>query len=878
MNTREASNEGLVPWPASGELSEKHEALKRARQASPSAGQAEILRHALASEDDAGMVSSLMCAVMRHENCENDDEKGRHYPTSDIRRVYEAALAAATRTEVRIALHSGYATFRPVDSKDGLVEAAAADLLKSKLAAAKDASEQRALISLLRTRAGWSYEQLIDVCNKWLDDPKRSLTEDDLEMWASAVARLKEREPYRADRITQEAAVRLRRTMSRLDDSAVRSRAVRLLADPLYDGECFNDLVAAMSDPDPAIRREALRAAKKLGDRGKSEARRILVSDAEEGILSAAWDALQTAGDDPAAILLDLARNPELDAATSVACSRALHSDDISLLRRAWTALPAPFRSEMERKWRHDGGWIERRFHHPMWWELWHDLLRRDRPDSVAAAAAISWVTRPLHDVLGVYDFDTITGLRRDDPVEIRTERVFRFGFLADAEAGDGVPLREVLTRSRDIDLDELAELEVRYDEERDDVARLGRQINEIATQLSDEVLAVVRRWTLLHERPRFEPLRERLGPDGERLALLLKEHDRRRQQLAGSQGEGPFRRLHQASRYLAEFLPSVGCRFAGLVAPDGVLGEYNCEDRLVTLFSPMIELAASDVARSLYLPVDEIAPHVRTIVELHELAHAHVHLGRDASLGVWRQPEGATAAFHEALAQSYTRRVVAAMSDPHLREVLDAMETWLPPEYRFADLLNEVDAEGLRSWFVSRRHVQPARTLDDLVVAVLKAVPGYLQIVESTLGRQALSAIVSRLRAALKAAIDANSQERPVALHAVLSALAEQPNAAAILGAFLVGGWPADDERRWLLHEARISGSPVGKRPLRFIRKRDRVMAISQSRTASELGLVAALRACEIVALDERRPVSSAPQPESGRNRPRRRGKEAAT
>jgi hypothetical protein len=863
----------VLAWPVGGKYDEKAAALDEIARREPRGDQADILVASLADEASEHFATKLLWQVCRHRGFEREENgKTCLRGWEPLTRAYQEALGRATSAGVRIALHRAFASY----NQDQPISGDRAELFASRLAKADSTDEQRALLSLLQSRAHYDDTRLLRIATSWLANERRSLTKEDIEVWRDTLVSACKKDERGATRIRAEAAEILLKALPRLGDLEACALAIEILGSDLRTDESDRVLMESLHRAEPEVRRAALSGVAATSV-GSSEVRRILASDADDSVLGAAWDALQKAGDDPVTLLLELARNPHLKAATDVVRGRVLHSENLSMLRRAWPALAAPFRSELESRWRHDGEWMERRFHHPMWRELWHDLLHRGRPDGVASAAAISWVTRPLHDVLGVYDFDTITGLRRDDPVEIRTERVFRFGFLADAESGDGAPLRDVLTRRREFDLDDLAELEVRYDQERDDVARLARQINELATQLGDEVLAVVRRWTLLGERPRFEKLGEQLGPAGERLAHLLKEHVQRQQQLAG-QGEGPFWGLHQASRHLAEFLPRVGCRFDGLVAPDGVLGEYNCEDRSVTLFGPMIELAAGDAARSLGRPVDEIAPLARTIVELHELAHAHVHLGRDASRGLWGQPEDATAAFHEGLAQSYTRRIVAEMNEPRLREVLGAMEAWLPPEYRFADLLDDVDAERLRSWFVSRRHVQPARTLDDVVGSLLKAVPGYLRIVESTLGRQPLSATVARLRAALKAAIDANSHERPASLDALLSVLAEQPNAAPILGAFLVGGWPSDDDRRWLLHEARIAGTPVGKRPLRFIRKRDRIMAISESKTAAELGLGAALRACEIVALAVQQSEPSAPQPVSRGSRRKRRGREAAT
>lgn len=48
----------------------------------------------------------------------------------------------------------------------------------------------------------------------------------------------------------------------------------------------------------------------------------------------------------------------------------------------------------------------------------------------------------PLPEVLDAYDFESLTGLRRTDRVDIRGVPMIRFDFLADARTPNGQPVR----------------------------------------------------------------------------------------------------------------------------------------------------------------------------------------------------------------------------------------------------------------------------------------------------------------------------------------------------------------------------------------------------------------------------------------------------
>ncbi len=851
MNEEMGTNTGIIAWPEGADRSAKRLILEQIRRLPASAEQAQILRRALSIEDDSDLTSDLMCAVMRHAGKEMGDDGNHTYGFNDCESIYKDALLSASSAKVRIALHDGLARFHPTSSTDGLTHHD--DLLRKMLDTSRDMEEQRALVFILQFRAGYGNERLIQIFNAWIDDEKRRLSAVDIDFWTRALESVKEKWPNDHHTMTA-AAARLLRVLSRDQETDVRIRALRFIANHMqehsfsYNRDMRSAVLEALNDKESQVRLAALRVLEKTEEKGQKEAERILQSDEDTDVLATAWDVFTNNETSSSTALFHLARNPNLDAACQIVMRRALSSKDPSMFRVAWPALPAPFRSVLESRWRNDGEWMERRFHHPMWWDFYHEIFHRHRPNDITTAAAISWVTRPLHEVLGVYDFESITGLRRDDPVEMRTENLLRFGFLADAETHEGVSIHKALMelhQSR-FDLNELADLETRFDQERDNVAEIRKELNSLAYHLGDDVLSKIRRWTAEHESPSFEKIKEMFGTAGKRLAILMKEYDHRQKLLSSQESGFGYWRLYHASSYFSEILPKIGCRFDGLVAPDGVLGEYSLIDRSVTLFTPMIDLAAGDISRTHNLPVQDTSSLVRTIVELHELAHAHIHLGRDVSNGIWQEPDKASAAFHESLAQSYTRRIISKMDVPGLNDVLNVMESWLPPEYQFADQLDGVDAEQLRAWFVFRRREPPSRKLDDVMLEVIRALPGYARIIQATLPHDVAVETFHCIIAALHDANHKYSYENPIYYDRLLTTLSKQPNAKKVIGVFVTGGWPSLEEQRWLLHEAQISGPAVGRRPLRFIRKNDLLMAISRSKSAAELGLGPAIRECE--------------------------------
>jgi hypothetical protein len=442
---------------------------------------------------------------------------------------------------------------------------------------------------------------------------------------------------------------------------------------------------------------------------------------------------------------------------------------------------------------------------------------------------AMSYVTRPLPEVIGAYDFESVTGLRRRAPVRIRTSPLLRFGYLVTASTRSGEPLTRALEWRRG--LEGLVALEQQFDDARDELASVRSEFDALAAELGPQVADAV----LRQEGPEgVSGLRGRMAEAASR----YKELEWRYRALVGQveiEGDGSrFYELRAATHQMLPRLLEVGCNFGGLAAPDGVFGEYSPTDRYITLFEPMIDLAAAEVQRQLGSTAQNVPALLRTIIEIHEFAHAHIHLGEDASGRAWQSPGAATRAYHEALAQHYTRRVVRATNEPGLATVLGVLEEWLPVEYRLADFLDRIEPEEIRAYLVRRREAAPRRTLAEVLDTIAAGLPGYLLLLQPLLPapswnrlRDATMERIDRLEATLLDPV-----RMPDAVELFIAQVGELPQAAGALGAFVQGGWPDAEELRWLIFQAMVAGDAVGEKPLRFFRPEVVAAAVVRSQS----------------------------------------------
>ena len=327
-------------------------------------------------------------------------------------------------------------------------------------------------------------------------------------------------------------------------------------------------------------------------------------------------------------------------------CGRGeLHAP--AMLRHIWWHLSASERQAMEGyfnyRWFHD--WP---FHPRLLYQRFHDLIRRARSEEEALARLRQAIGFPcLRAFFNLTSMEDLTALRMDDLVGYEEVNVLRFAALMElATTRDGASLEQVINEASQSGEAArlLLEREAECDRLREEIALLRRRLRELLEEEA-RLLGEVER----EERGRsLEDVEAEIRQTGEEIEALNRRLD--------GEGEGPLATLRRETERLLPVLREHGVTFKRLVI-EGVLGEYDFVERKVILYPPMIELAAQDLlptARS-FRSVEELTAVLSTVVDIHETAHANLHLGKDSDGKQWADLRQGSVALHEGLAQFYT-------------------------------------------------------------------------------------------------------------------------------------------------------------------------------------------------------------------------------
>ncbi len=357
-------------------------------------------------------------------------------------------------------------------------------------------------------------------------------------------------------------------------------------------------------------------------------------------------------------------------------------------LHQQWWRLPADFRRNFGPPWWFpDEPWHHRCPEcHEMWWKLAHLLERREEAEWLIATMGRWWGSPRWH--FARHDFEGLMSLRVEQSVIYEEQNVLRFRYL-DAFATDrqGRPVSEQASGERRPDWDELLRIEEQFDRVRDEVSDLKRRQEEILREAE-------RRREGRPVEP-GEPLPQDLQGQwheiAERLARLEEEFQKSR---------------HLLEEATEKFLPKLrerGVRFR-VIEIEGVLGEYNFYERKITLYPPMIELVADELATPLRRSKKDIYEDLYTITEMHETAHATAHLGIDSNGNLWEHPEQGTSELHELLAQLYTIHLIRRLRNTHLEKVFLELNKRQPERYRYWKILQDVPLEMIRTFLIAKR------------------------------------------------------------------------------------------------------------------------------------------------------------------------------
>lgn len=473
-------------------------------------------------------------------------------------------------------------------------------------------------------------------------------------------------------------------------------------------------------------------------------------------------------------------------------------------LQYLWWHLSAGERQSIEAyltdRWFHDWPF------HPVFEKLFHgrfrDLMQQSRSDE-EALARLSQVMgfQPLYSFFNLKGIDDLTSLRVDEAVTYEDSNLLRFAALVElATTREGSSIERIIdgVTDRRGESQRLLEQEQEYDHLREDLALLRRQLQD-----------------LLAEEAVFSDVDERIGNEV-RPGARQAEIDRISEQIKdisrhiSHQGEGPLPALRKATERLLPALREYRVSFKRLDI-EGVLGEYDFVERKVTLYPPMIELAARDLVQgvSSFGDIKEVIGALRTVVDIHETAHASLHLGKDSDGRNWSNLTSCSVVLHEGLAQFYTYALIKRVGDKKLLDAFESLSRKQPEEYGLWSLLASCSLEKLRRFILAQRSGERLPTILDITAEAMRVVAANREWIRSRMGDEGWQAFVAQVSALGTTLRNSESTSQlATACNQFLNACDAFPAVRLLLSAVLADGFPSEEDR-CLLQMAAICQKP---------------------------------------------------------------------
>jgi len=473
-----------------------------------------------------------------------------------------------------------------------------------------------------------------------------------------------------------------------------------------------------------------------------------------------------------------------------------------NILRHFWWHLSAIERQELEAKFYYRFGerFVE-------WFSYFtrqlppHErvfLVLQGEPERLRQAIRLP----SLRTFLNLTSIEDLTALRMDDIVMYEEINVLRFAALMElATTRDGTSIERVIdeaTNNREGTARRLLEQEAEFDRIREEIAilrgrlrqlveeelrLLGEVANEGGSRLLEEVQAEIRR----------------IGEEIEAQNRDLEKQD-----------GGLLPTLQSETERLLPVLRERGVVFRRLVV-EGVLGEYDFVERKVTLYPPMIELAARDLQPTVssIRSVEELVDALTTVVDIHETAHANLHLGKDSDGKQWMDPRKGSIALHEGLAQFYTLTLIKRLEDKKLEEAFRALSGKQPEEYKLWSILEPCSLEDVRQFVLAHRNGQHLTTIFEVTTEAVKVVAAGREMLRQRMGEDAWQAFIEQLDHAVSLLEKAESLvELASACDKILIVCESFPIIKHLLEAVSRYHFPSEQERR-LLQMAAICQKP---------------------------------------------------------------------
>jgi hypothetical protein len=594
------------------------------------------------------------------------------------------------------------------------------------------------------------------------------------------------------------------------DDNDVIEAIVEALAQmDALDDNVFRVLKDRISDSKPLVRRGVIRGLAKFQPRARevvSLLKERLATDENPYVIRDMIKGLHQAGMTIEQMSRILARNPHFPKWSHREWHDLWNSSGIvrqvveHTLRQRWWRLPADFRRSFGPPWFLGEPWHH---HCPECEMMWHHFVRllergggrRQEAEWLIASMGRWWGSPRWH--FARHDFEQLMSLRVEQNVIYEEQNVLRFRYL-DAFATDrqGRPISEQAPK----DWGELLSTEAEFDRVRDEISDLKRQQEDIIREA---------------ERQREGRALEPGEPLPQNLQGRWNEIAERLRRLEGDVEPGEFQRLsrplEEATEKLLPHLRQRGVRFK-FVEIEGVLGEYNFYERKVTLYPPMIELAAEELSTQLHRSRQEVYDDLYTITEMHETAHATTHLGIDSNGRLWEQPEQGASDLHELLAQFYTIQLIRRMKDNRLEQVFLKLNERQPERYRYWQVLKDVPLEMVRDFLTGKRAGWFRWDLLTLAKQAAEIVGKAMPLLRTTMSQSGqFQAFVEGLKPILKRLEAASTRlELGEAAAAFLDHCEAQPFVRSLLQSALPRGLHSAVYRNLLLTSTLVEGEPI--------------------------------------------------------------------
>lgn len=588
------------------------------------------------------------------------------------------------------------------------------------------------------------------------------------------------------------------------------------------DDEAFQILKGRISDRSRDVRQEVVRGLAKFGHRAQEVVpllKERLKVDNSERVIEVSVEALHDFGVTIEQMSRILAQNPHSPFEIEHHFRGVARQVVEHTLRQRWWRLPVEVRRHLSPPWGRQHWW----HHCPECYEMWHELrylLEGRRGGRSEADWLLATMGRWWGDLcwrFGCHDFEGLMSLRVEQNVTYEEVNTLRFRFL-DAFVTDRQerPIAQWARRwlgEFQQDWDELLRTEEQFDQVRDEISDLRRQQDEIIREAERRTEG---QW-------RWEPGEPlRLPEDLQGRWNEISEQLRR---LEGYEEPGRLqtlrRPLEEATERLLPQLRKLGVSFK-VIEVEGVLGEYNFYERKVTLYPPMIALAAGDLALALKRSPGEVYDDLYTVTEMHETAHAVTHLGIDSDGRLWEHPNEGTSELHELLAQFYTLQLIRRIGQNRLERVFLVLNDRQPERYRYWKALEGMPLEIAREFLRQCRDRQAVRerwgSIMDLATSALEIIHVAMPLLQHILPKTELHGFLNGLKSSIAHIEMANTRwELANALDILLKTLEAHPFALSILQRALLFGWPTAQDRKILLAQFLTEGAPIQAPSLRL-------------------------------------------------------------